>query len=112
LITPILNSVRPDEFLLGNRKSVTVFNHFSGNSFRTRLVNYPELNSTGHALIAEVAGDMRDLGVAEIQDADLFDMFFHWLVGVKKYFDAGVSSPPAEGTELRRATFYLQNSGF
>jgi 5-methylcytosine-specific restriction protein B len=87
LITPILNAIRPDEFLLANGKSITVINHFSGTSFGPRLVGYPELNSTGHALIAEVAGEMRELGVADIQDADLFDMFSHWLVGVKKYFD-------------------------
>jgi 5-methylcytosine-specific restriction protein B len=59
LITPILNAVRPEEFLLANGKSVTAINHFSGSSFGPKLVDYPELNSTGHALIAEVAGDMR-----------------------------------------------------
>ncbi len=97
LITPILNAVRPDEFLLANKKSVTVINYFSGTTFGPNLGDYPDLNSTGHALIAEVARDMRELGVAEIQDADLFDMFSHWLVGVKKYFDEDESeSPPTQ----------------
>jgi hypothetical protein len=105
LITPILNAVRPDTFLLANRKSVTVINHFSGTSFGPKLVDYPKLNSTGHALIAEVAGEMRELGVAEIQDADLFDVFSHWLVGVKRYFEEDED----ESTPLQAMLSWLRN---
>ncbi len=99
LLTPILNALQPAVFLLANNKSVTAINHFSGTSYGRSLLEYPKLNEAGHELIGELTEELRKPSVANIRDADLFDMFSHWLVGVRKYFDVdGDSQPGAETT--------------
>lgn len=85
ILAPVLNSLRPDEFLLLNNKSLQVINYFANTDYKPRLIDYPAANSTGHKLIKEFAKVMRQPGVPALRDDDLFDMFSHWLVGVKKY---------------------------
>ncbi len=85
ILTPILNALRPDDFLLINKKSLQVINYFTGKSHNHKLTNYPAINATGKTLIAELAPHMRQSGTPSMRDDDLFDMFCHWLVAVKKY---------------------------
>ncbi|MEH2363707.1 McrB family protein [Nostoc sp.] len=85
ILTPVLNSLRPDEFLLLNNKSLRVINYFANTDYKPRLTDYPAVNSTGHKLIKEFAKVMRQPGVPALRDDDLFDMFSHWVVAVKKY---------------------------
>jgi len=89
MLTPILNALRPDNFLIINSKPQQTFNYFAGKSYGSSLVEYPALNAVGHELIADVAEEMaeqlRQADVAEMRDTDRFDMFSHWLVAVKKY---------------------------
>jgi hypothetical protein len=88
-LTPILNALRPDDFLIINNKPRQTINHFTDESYSSSLADYPALNYAGHEFIAELAEEMaeemRRAGVPEIQNADRFDMFSHWLVAVKKY---------------------------
>ncbi|HEX4292972.1 MAG TPA: hypothetical protein VHZ29_02455, partial [Rhizomicrobium sp.] len=44
MLTPILNAVRPDDFLILNNKSRRVMNYFTGNNFKQPLVNYSDAN--------------------------------------------------------------------
>ena len=85
MLTPILNALRPDEFLLINNKSRQGINYFANTSDGQKLTDYPIINTTGHKLIEELAQDLHQPGVPALRDDDLFDMFCHWLVTVKKY---------------------------
>ena len=89
MLTPILNALRPDDFLLINKKSWLVINYFANTSYSQKLTDYPAINITGRKLIEKLAQDMHIPGVPTLRTDDLFDMFCHWLVGVKKYDWAG-----------------------
>ena len=94
MLTPILNALRPDEFLLISNKSRQVINYFANTSYSQKLTYYPTINSTGHKLIEELAQNLHQPGVPALRDGDLFDMFCHWLVAVKKYdFDTQELQP-------------------
>src|SRR5262249_575593 len=80
MLTPILNALRPDDFMIINNKSRTVINYFTENSFKQRLADYPAINAAGHALIADVQEHMRGAAKDSARATDLFDMFCHWLV--------------------------------
>lgn len=96
MLTPILNALRPDDFLLINNKSRRVINYFVNKSYSPKLTDYPAINITGRKLIKELAQDMHIPGVPALRDDDLFDMFCHWLVGIKKYDFAGQELPQVD----------------
>ncbi len=85
LISPILNALRPDYFLLVNNKSRMAINYFAGTSFGQRLADYPAINKTGWCLIEEVRDIMRHPALEGLREADRFDMFSHWLKAIKKH---------------------------
>ncbi|MBD2537779.1 AAA family ATPase [Coleofasciculus sp. FACHB-SPT36] len=85
MLTPILNALRPDDFLLINNKSRQVINYFANTSYGQKLTDYPAANFTGHKLIKKLATEMHYPGVPALRDDDLFDMFSLWLVTIKKY---------------------------
>jgi len=85
LLTPILNAIDPDAFLIVNNKSRKVINHFTGSHFKQALTNYPEINKAGRAFISEMTTEIHQLSGGDARPSDLFDMFCHWLVAVKKY---------------------------
>jgi 5-methylcytosine-specific restriction protein B len=93
MLTPILNALRPDDFLLINNQSQQVINYFANTSYSQKLTDYPTINITGRKLIKEVAEDMHIPGVPALRDDDLFEMFCHWLVVIKKYDFAGRDLP-------------------
>ena len=84
-LTPILNAVNPDAFLIINNKSRKVVNYFTGHNFKQPLSNYAPTNKAGLALVHEQSERMRDLSGSEARSSDLFDIFCHWLVAVKKF---------------------------
>ncbi|MFX0196313.1 MAG: AAA family ATPase [Candidatus Hodarchaeota archaeon] len=88
MLSPILNALRPDDFILINNKSRRVINYFANTSYGHQLTDYPATNTTGSELIGKLAAEMHRLNGPDIRDQDLFDMFSHWLVAVKK-FDFG-----------------------
>ncbi len=85
IITPILNALQPDKFLLVTNKSRKVINYFADTAYTSKLIDYPALNSTGKKLIIELSEHMHQSGVPALRDDDLFDMFSHWLVAISKY---------------------------
>ncbi len=86
MLTPILNALNPESFLLINNKSREVINHFTGSDYGQALVNYPEINKTGKQLINDVRPVLDRAESVEISSVDLFDIFCHWLVSEKQYF--------------------------
>jgi hypothetical protein len=85
LLTPILNAVRPDDFLILNNKSRRVVNYFTGNNFKQPLVNYSDANNAELSLINSMAAIMRELSGSDARSSDLFDMFAHWLTAIRKH---------------------------
>lgn len=85
IITPILNALQPDKFLLVTNKSRSVINYFTNTNYSSKLIDYPNLNDTGKKLIKELSQYMHPPGVPALRDDDLFDMFSHWLIAIKKY---------------------------
>ena len=85
LMTPILNALRPDEFMIVNNKSRRVINFFTAQSFKQRLSDYPPTNAVGLALVSEMSTKMRQGATQGTRLTDVFDMFCHWLVAVEKH---------------------------
>lgn len=100
MLTPMLNALRPDEFLIINNKSRRIINYFVGSSFRQQLTDYPAANAAGRGLIAELQDRMRDLSQSDARPADLFDMFCHWLV-TEKHFEP-IDTRVEEGNAVPR----------
>ena len=84
-LTPILNALRPERFLLINNKSRRAINYFSGSSYGQPLVNYPAINEVGWSLLGDLGPDLQAGQIENVLPSDLFDMFTHWLVAIKKY---------------------------
>jgi 5-methylcytosine-specific restriction enzyme B len=73
--TPILNALRPKDYLLINYNPRQTINYFSGESYGLNLTHYPGINFTGSCLIQEFVGEMDQPGAPALSDADRFDMF-------------------------------------
>lgn len=85
MLSPILNALQPDNFLLINQKSISTINYFAETKYSYKLTDYPQLNSIGRKVIAELSDIMHQSGTPALREDDLFDMFSHWLVAEKKY---------------------------
>lgn len=82
-LSPILNALHPDKFVVFNKKTRNVLNYFAGKSYNHNLIDYPRANNIALSLIDEVADEFRDLSGNKLAAVDLFDMFSHWLVAIK-----------------------------
>jgi len=85
LLSPILNAIRPDDFLILNNKSRRVVNYFTGNNFKQPLINYSDANAAELSLVDSVAADMQHLSGSKARSSDLFDMFAHWMNTIRKH---------------------------
>ena len=84
-LTPILNALRPDKFLLINSKSQQSVNYFTDSSYSTKVADYPQINEAERHLIDSIAPDMRAIWDSKLRDDDQFDIFCHWLKSIKKH---------------------------
>jgi len=84
-LSPILNALDPDNFVIINNKSRHVVNYFTGNKLNQTLEDYPALNGIELKIIEEFKEFLRLDTSPELTPADTFDMFTHWLVAVKKF---------------------------
>ncbi len=84
MLSPILNALQPDKFLIINNKSRNIINHFANTTFTQKLTDYPDINAAGRELVAELTGEIDHFdNVPDLRYEDLFDMFCHWLVAVR-----------------------------
>ena len=85
MLSPILNALRPDHFILLNVKSRKVINHFLDLTYDHVLTDYPPLCRAGRYLIHQVPDELTEALPEGILPADGFDTFCHWLVAIRKY---------------------------
>ncbi len=84
-LTPILNALRPDEFTLITNKSRRVLNYLADTNFTQAITDYPPANLAMTQLIQALATLLSEGSAPSVDPADLFDLFCHWLVAIKKY---------------------------
>lgn len=84
MLTPILNGLRPDDFLLVNNKSRRLINYLSGKSLSQKLVDFPELNRIGQLLVEDLS-DLFATAPTDARSEDIFDAFSHWLTTIRKF---------------------------
>jgi 5-methylcytosine-specific restriction enzyme B len=84
-LSPILNALHPDQFLIVNNKSREAINYFSDSAISQSIRDYPEANRMGWQTIAALADQLVLDAAPDLSPADTFDMFSHWLSAVKKF---------------------------
>ncbi len=92
MLTPLLNALSPDHFLLVNNKSRRLINYLAGTKLSHKLLDYPELNRTGKILIEHLADLLESAPASEPapdpeepRTDDVFDGFAHWLVSIRNF---------------------------
>ncbi|MDY6804581.1 MAG: AAA family ATPase [Cyanobacteriota bacterium] len=85
MLTPILNAILPDRFILIGNNSLKVINYFAETAYSEKLIDYPPVNVTAKKLIETLTIEINRPTIPALREEDLFDMFSHWLVAVKKY---------------------------
>jgi len=82
MLTPILNALSPEDFLVINGKTAKVLKAYTGTSLKTRMEDYASFNE----LAREFAEACEPFLVREETNGqlvgDLFDTFCHWLDAV------------------------------
>jgi len=86
MMTPILNALRPDDFILVNNKPREVINYFAETEYKQTLLDYPDINDTAKEMINTLSSIFNQTRNIELRHIDLFDIFSHWLVAEKCYF--------------------------
>ena len=85
LLTPILNAMRPDDFMIVNNKSRRLINYFTDAAFEQRLTDYPGTNDAGRALVAEFTERMREADTECRASSRFIRHFRDWLVAIRKH---------------------------
>lgn len=86
MLTPILNALRLDEFLLVNQKPLRVVNYFNDESYDALLTTYPTVNVELQRLVQSITPEIQQsCPDSSLHENDLFDVFCHWVVALKKY---------------------------
>jgi len=96
MLSPILNALRPDEFLLVNANGRAVLNHHAGGSFAAKLVDYPPANARARVMLQELCTVSLPPRLAGTRPGDLFESFCHWLVNDSAGGLAAAEDEPAE----------------
>lgn len=96
MLSPILNALRPDEFLLVNANGRAMLNHWAGGAFATKLADYPPANARSRAMLQELCAVSLPPRLAGTRPGDLFEAFCYWLVNDHV---GGLPAEPAEPSE-------------
>lgn len=84
-ISPILNALRPDKFLLINNRIRAVLNYFGETNFSSSLAEYAAANDALHALLAQMETNISEPLTGPLSLADRFDLFAEWLLVDQKF---------------------------
>ncbi|MCE5244445.1 MAG: AAA family ATPase [Syntrophobacteraceae bacterium] len=101
-LSPILAALKPEYFILINSKPLKVINYFTGSTIKADLASYPKANEIGRKLIKELTADLSVPGAPSLSAADLFDMFCHWLVAVRKFEFPRKVDTPSDGDDPQK----------
>jgi hypothetical protein len=85
IVTPILNALQPENFLLLNRKSRTTLNYFTGAEYGHTMLDYPAANAALRRFIDSQPNLQQLAAALEMRPGDLFDLFSRWLVSVRHF---------------------------
>jgi hypothetical protein len=80
-LSPILNALRPTEFLVVNSKTLKTLARVGGMRFKAKLNSYPRSNSAALRLVDEFRDDFA--GVPGFLAGDVFDAFCQWFVALR-----------------------------
>ena len=96
MLSPFLNAIEPEKFVIINNKTRKVINKFKaeGSNFKQSIVDYPQANDMTWRFIDLFRGKIEKSGIKYDHVSDVFDMFCHWIVAEKEYFkkDGGEDS--------------------
>lgn len=85
MLSPILNALDSDRYLVVNAKPISVINWLTGMQYQARIKELPLITNS----IREWANENRSLfehiAPTGLSVCDMFDIFSHWLKAVKKY---------------------------
>lgn len=85
IITPILNALQPDHYLLLNRKSRTTLNFFTNADHGHTMLDYPAANTAMQHFIDNQPNLQQLAQALEMLPGDLFVIFSQWLVSVRRF---------------------------
>lgn len=85
MLSPILNALKPEHFIVLNVKSRRVINYFLDLKYDHVLADYPALNRAGRYLSMQAEDGLAAALPEGTLLSDGFDAFCHWLVAVRKY---------------------------
>jgi hypothetical protein len=102
MLSPILNALKPDDFVVVNASGRAVLNHFWGCSLSASLADYAMGNRSAHALLAALAGPLSHEAFEGVHRSDLFEGFCHWIANTHRHplEDGGVPDPRSETMDL------------
>lgn len=83
-LSPILNALRPDDFLVLNFKSFEALRFLTGVEYSRKLRAYPESNAALRQLLEQLRHSLDLLRPSGALAGDKLDAFCHWLVAVKR----------------------------
>ena len=84
-MSPALNALLPDRFLIMNNKNRAVVNYFAGTNLQQKLPDYPEANRLGQGIVQELANVLGERLPEGSRPGDVFDLLCHWLVAIKRF---------------------------
>ena len=85
IITPILNALQPEHFMLLSRKSRTTLNFFTSADHGHTMLDYPAANIEQQRFISEQPNLQQLAQALEMLPGDLFDLFSTWLVSMHHF---------------------------
>jgi hypothetical protein len=85
MLSPILNTLAPDEWALFNSKAQTVLRYFTSQDYTTSLEDYTDASWAMLATVEESNELLQGPGLEGVRPADAWDMLCHWLVTTIKH---------------------------
>ncbi len=81
-LSPILNALRPSEFLIVNSKTLKTLTELSGTKLDSKLNSYPRSNAAQRQLLNDFQAEFTSIGDGFLP-GDIFDAFAHWFVALR-----------------------------
>ncbi len=83
-LSPVLNALRPEAFLIINSKSLKTLRYLTRQRYSRKILAYPESNLALQKVLRSLESNIRRVAPAGSLSCDVLDAFCHWLVAVKK----------------------------
>jgi hypothetical protein len=84
VLSPILNAINPTEFPIFNNKPRVVLEYYFDEKITTKIRDYPKAVRAVKSAYEALPASARALAFVDVPAVDVFDMFSHWVVAIKK----------------------------